>query len=78
MQRGEDMKLTAEEERAFQSGQAVQVKVGEAECILLRKDVYERGEPVDFSPWTPEEMGLLAAETADLLAGDGFDEPDNS
>jgi hypothetical protein len=26
----------------------------------------------------PLEMDLLAAETADLLAGDGFDEPDDS
>ncbi len=71
------MKLTAEQERAVQSGQAVQVKVGGAECIVLRKDVYERAEPVDFSPWTPEEMDWLAAETADLLAADGFDEPDD-
>jgi hypothetical protein len=72
------MKLTAEQERAIHSGQAVQVEVGGAACILLRKDVYERGEAVDFSPWTPEEMNLLAAETADLLAGDGFDEPDDT
>jgi hypothetical protein len=72
------MKLTAEQERAVYSGQAVQVKVGGAECILLGKDVYERGEAVDFSPWTPEEMDLLAAETADLLAGDGLDSPDDS
>jgi hypothetical protein len=33
---------------------------------------------VDFSQWTQEEMDLLAAGTADLLAGDGFDEPDDS
>ena len=72
------MKLTAEQEQALQSGQALQVRVAGAECILLRKDVYERGEAVDFSPWTPEEIDLLAAETADLLAGDGFDEPDDS
>ncbi len=72
------MRLTAEQERAVHSGQAVQVSVGGAACILLRKDVYERGEPVDFGPWTPEEMDLLAAETADLLAGDGLDELDDS
>ncbi len=72
------MNLTAEQEQAIYSGQAVQVNVGGAECILRRKDVYERGEAVDFSPWTPEEMDLLAAETADLLAGDGLDEPDDS
>jgi hypothetical protein len=72
------MNLTPEQERAIQGGQGVHVNVGGAECVLLRKDVFERGEAVDFSPWTPEEMDLLAAETADLLAGDAFDEPDES
>jgi hypothetical protein len=72
------MKLTAEQQQAVRYGQAVQVDVDGAECILLRKDVFERGEELDFSPWTPEEMDLLAAETGDLLAGDGFDEPDDS
>jgi hypothetical protein len=72
------MELTAEQERAIQNGQAVAVTVGGAACVVLRKDVYERGEQVDFSPWSKEEMELLAAETADLLAGDGFDEPDDS
>ncbi len=45
---------------------------------MLRKDVYECGEQVDYSPWTKEEMDWVASETADLLAGDGFDEPDDS
>ncbi len=72
------MTLTAEQERAIHRGQAVQVSVSGAACVLLRKDVYERGEAVDFSPWTPEEMNLLSVETADLLAGDGLDESDES
>jgi hypothetical protein len=72
------MKLSAEQERAIQSGQAVQVNVAGAKCILLRKDIYDRDEVVDFGPWTPEEMDMLAAETADLLGGDGLDEPDDS
>jgi len=72
------MHLTAEQERAIQNGQAVAVTVGGAECVVLRKDVYERAEHVDYSPWTKEEMDWLASETADLLAGDGFDEPDDS
>ncbi len=72
------MELTAEQERAIQNGQAVAVTVGSAECVGLRKDVYERGEEVDYSPWTKEEMDLVASETANLLAGDGFDEPDES
>ena len=73
-----NVKLTAEQERAIHNGQAVQVTVGGAVCVVLRKDVYDRGEELDYSPWTEVEMDLLAAETADLLAGDGFDEPDNS
>jgi hypothetical protein len=72
------MNLTAEQERAIQDGQAVAVTVGSAACVVLRKDIYERGAAVDYSPWTKEEMNLLAGETADLLAGDGFDEPDDS
>jgi hypothetical protein len=72
------MELTAEQERAIENGQAVAVTVGGAECVLLRKDVYERCEPVDYSPWTKEEMDWAASETADLLAGDGFDEPEDS
>jgi hypothetical protein len=67
------MELTAEQERAIQNGQAVAVTVGIAECVVLRKDIYERGEQLDYSPWTKEEMDWVASETADLLAGDGFD-----
>lgn len=72
------MELTAEQERAIQNGQAVVVTVGSAACVVLRKDIYERSEEVDYSPWTKDEMDLLAAETADLLARDGLDEPDDS
>lgn len=72
------MNLTAEQERAIINGQAVTVTLGGAACILLRKDVYERGEELDYGPPTNEEMDLLASETADLLAEDGLDEPDNS
>ena len=72
------MDLTVDQERAIQNGEVVAVTVGSAQCVLLRKDVYERSEPVDFRPWTKDEMDWLAAETADLLGGDGFDEPDDS
>ena len=72
------MQLTADQERAIQNGQAVKVTVGGAVCVLLRKDVFERGEELDYGPWTKEEMDMLAAETADMLAADGLDEPDDS
>jgi hypothetical protein len=70
------MNLTTEQQRAIQNGQAVRVTVAGADCVLVRKDVYERGDELDYGPWTADETNLLAAETADLLAGDGFDEPD--
>jgi hypothetical protein len=56
------MNLTAEQQHALQSGQAVQVDIGGTACILLRKEVYDRGDPLDFGPWTPAEMDLLAAD----------------
>ena len=72
------MNLTVEQKHAIQNGQAVAVTVAGAVCVVVRQDVFDRGEKMDYSPWTTEEMDLLAAETADLLAGDGFDEPDDS
>ena len=72
------MNLTTEQERAIQNGQVLEVTVAGAPCVLVRQDIYERGEALDYSPWTREEMDLLAAESADSLAGDGFDEPDDS
>ena len=72
------MTLTIEQERAIQKGQAVNVTVAGAPCVVLRKDIYDLGEVLDYSPWSAAEMDLLAAEAAELLAGDGFDEPEDS
>ena len=72
------MDLTSEQERAIRSGQAVRVTVAGAECVLVRKDVYDRNDELTFDPWTATEMNRLATETADLLAGDGLDEPDDA
>jgi hypothetical protein len=74
-ERPANMNLTVEQEWAVRNGQAVVVAVGGTACVLLRQDVFERGEELDYGPWTNEEMDLLAGETADLLAGDGLDEP---
>ena len=40
--------------------------------VLLRKDVYEqlKAEDYDDSPWTDEEMDLLAAEVDAMLDDD--------
>ena len=72
------MNLTAEQERAVESGQTVPVVIAGRPCVVLRKDIYDRSESLDYGPWTIEEMDLLAAEMANMLAGDGFDEPDDS
>jgi len=71
------MNLTIEQERAIHAGLAVVVDIANTACILVRKDVFEQGEELDYSPWTLAEMNMLALETAELVAGDGFDEPDN-
>jgi hypothetical protein len=41
--------------------------------VLLRADEYERLKDYDASPWTDEEMDLLAAEDADALGWEGMD-----
>jgi hypothetical protein len=56
------MKLTPEQKQAIRSGRPVRVGVGGAECILLRKDVYEQAESLDFSPVDPRGNGLAGAE----------------
>lgn len=43
------MNLTNEEQRAVEGGRAVPVTIGQAECVVVRKDVYER-TLVDVSP----------------------------
>ena len=72
------MILTVEQQQAIQSGQAVTVTVAGAPCVVMRQDVYERGDALELTPWTAAEMNLLASETAALLAGDGLDEPDDA
>jgi hypothetical protein len=41
--------------------------------VLVRADEYERLTDYDSSPWTDEEMDLLAAEDADALGWEGMD-----
>ena len=60
------MNLTIEQERAVQDGQAVAVVVAGAACVLLRKDICDRGDALDYNPWTKEEIDLLADEAAEL------------
>lgn len=66
------MNLTLEEKQSLDRGEPVSVRVDETECVVLRRDVYERIQNIvnvvyDDSPWTVEEMDLLAAEAAERL-----------
>ena len=46
-----------------------------ATYVLVRRELYERikGLLYDASPWTDEEMDLLAAEDADRLGWEGME-----
>jgi hypothetical protein len=74
------MNLTPEQTQALLQGQPVSVTLAGRECVLLSRDSFEQlkkgstGEPLDYEPWTKEEMDLLADEAAELVADDGLDE----
>lgn len=63
------MNLTVEQNQSLDRGEPVPICVDETECVVLRKDVYERikGMVYDGRPWTIEEMNRLAAEAAERL-----------
>lgn len=57
--------LSAEQRTAIEGGEPVQCVVDRTECVVVRKDIYERMQRVayDDSELTPEEM-LAMAERA--------------
>jgi hypothetical protein len=69
------MQLTNEQLEAIRSGESVRLSEGGTELVVLRADVFERlkGLMYDDSPWTDEEMDLLAAEDADSLGWEGME-----
>jgi hypothetical protein len=56
------MQLSERQRETLNKGGAVRIVVDETECVLVRRDVYERA--VDAGEWTDEEMALLGAEAA--------------
>ena len=56
------LNLSAEQQSALEGGAAVPLVVGPTECVVVRKDVFERMQRVayDDSEWTAEEMIALA------------------
>ncbi|HEY2414570.1 MAG TPA: hypothetical protein VGI40_20150 [Pirellulaceae bacterium] len=68
------MTLNVEQQKAVENGEAVALNVSGTECILVRKDIYlRRGADVDTAgvdstPWTSEEMNLLADEAEVMIS----------
>ncbi len=74
--RSQMLQVTSEQLKAAEQGEAVKIEAEGKSFVLLSRASYE--EDLDFSPWTQQEMDLMADETVRFVAGDGFDEPDES
>jgi len=63
------MILTKQQEEAIQNGDAVPVQIGRSECIVIRRDVYDRAvvRSYDDSEMTDNELRAIAARTLDDL-----------
>lgn len=70
------VQLTVEQLKAAEQGQAVRIEAEGKAFVLLSQAVYE--DELDFSPWSQQEMDLLADEAMQLVTGDGLDEEDDS
>jgi hypothetical protein len=73
--RSKAMPFTHEQLETVRRGQPVHLNEGGTELVLLRADVFERLRDLlyDDSPWSDEEMDLLAAEDADTLGWEGME-----
>ena len=59
------MHLNPDQKLALDHGQPVPLLIDDTECIVIKRDVYEKAQT--SADWTPEEMDLLAAEAAERL-----------
>ena len=61
------LELTAEQRTALEIGEPVPCVVGATDCVVIRKDVFDRMQHVayDDSEWSPEEMTVLAERAFD-------------
>lgn len=69
------MRLNNAQREALEQGEAVAVTVGQTECVILRKDVYERVKAVLFDDG---EMDPCAAYPAVLRAWDSVGSPEDA
>lgn len=62
------MILNREQQTALEKGEPVELNVAGTDCVLLRRDIYLRMDPVlDAGPWTTGEMDLLAEEAEEII-----------
>ncbi len=69
------MQLTKEQLKAVRGGKPVRLNEEGTELVVVCADVFERlrGFQYDDSPWSDEELDLLAAEDADALGWEGME-----
>jgi hypothetical protein len=67
--------LTKEQLQALRNGKPVRLSEEGTDLVVVRADVFERIQDLQYddSPWTDEEMDLLAAEDAEALGWDGME-----
>jgi hypothetical protein len=75
LERSKAMQFTQEQLEAVRRGQPVYLNEEGTNLVILRADIFEhlRGLLYDDSPWSDEEMDLLAAEDADTLGWEGME-----
>jgi hypothetical protein len=72
------LELTPEQQQAVRQNGGTPPRLVDPETktayVLIREDVYEglQAGAYDASPWTDEELDLLAAEDADSLGWEGI------
>lgn len=69
------MQFTQKQLEALRRGESVHLNEGGTNLVILRADIFEhlRNLSYDDSPWSDEEMDLLAAEDADALGWEGME-----
>ncbi len=69
------MLLTNDQLEAVRKGKSVRLNEGGTDMVVLRADQFERlrNSLYDDSPWTDEEMSILASEDADALGWEGME-----
>jgi hypothetical protein len=69
------MPLTKEQLQAVRNGESVRLNEDGTDMVLLRADVFERLRDLVYntSPWSDDEMDLLAAEDAGALGWEGME-----